>query len=53
MFYIVSTCHAIRANDVIYMEERNGDPSKATHTVNDADTRIPPRALTLSCFGRR
>ena len=38
MFYIVSTCHAIRANDVIYMEERNGDPSKATHTVNDADT---------------
>ena len=26
------------ANDVIYMEEADGDPSRATHSVNDTDT---------------
>ena len=26
------------ANNVIYMEEADGDPSGATHSVNDTDT---------------
>jgi hypothetical protein len=28
----------MRANDVIYMEEANSDPGRATHSVNDTDT---------------
>jgi hypothetical protein len=32
-------CHC--PNDVIYMEEAKGDPSKATLGVNDADTGRP------------
>ena len=28
----------MRANDVIYMEEADGDPGRATHSVNDTDT---------------
>ena len=44
----------MRANDVIYMEEAEGDPSRATHSVNDTDT--PGFRLALwrfPCFCRR